>query len=65
MLHEKIKKYLIEHGIKQTFLAQKLGIPDPTLSDMLAGQRKIYADEYYKICNALGVSLTYFFEEAE
>lgn len=60
---EKIKRYLVDHGIKQTFLAQKLNIPDPALSDMLCGRRKINAEEYYIICKALGVSLEYFFEE--
>lgn len=65
MLHEKIKKYLIDHGIKQTFLAEKLGIADPVVSDMLSGQRKISAVEYYQICQALKVPLEYFFEEDE
>ena len=63
MLGEKIKNYLIEHGIKQRFLAEKLELPDPVISDMLNGQRKIDAVEYYQICKALRVSLEYFFEE--
>lgn len=61
MLGEKIKNYLIEHGIKQRFLAEKLELPDPVISDMLNGQRKIDAVEYYQICKALRVSLEYFF----
>lgn len=64
MLHEKIKRYLIENGIKQTFLAEKLSLPDSTISDMLNGYRKIDAVEYHLICNALRVPLEYFFEES-
>lgn len=63
MLGERIKNYLVEHGIKQRFLAEKLELPDPVISDMLSGQRKIDAVEYYQICKALRVSLEYFFEE--
>lgn len=63
MLGEKIKNYLVENGIKQRFLAEKLKLPDPVISDMLSGQRKIDAVEYYQICKALRVSLEYFFEE--
>lgn len=62
-LGPKIKQYLVDCGIKQTFLAQKLGLPDPAISDMLGGNRKINADEYYLICKALGVNMSYFYEE--
>lgn len=62
MLGEKIKNYLVEHGIKQRFLAEKLELPDSVISDMLNGFRKIDAVEYYQICKALRVSLEYFFE---
>lgn len=63
MLGEKIKNYLVEHGIKQRFLAEKLELPDPVISDMLSGQRKIDAVEYYQICKALRVDMEYFMED--
>lgn len=63
MLGEKIKNYLVEHGIKQRFLAEKLELPDPVISDMLSGQRKIDAVEYYQICKALRVSMEYFMDD--
>lgn len=63
MLNERLKKFLTEHGIKQTFLAEKLNVPDYAISDMLSGRRKIDAVEYYQICKALRVPLEYFFEE--
>lgn len=63
MLHEKLKKFLTEHGIKQTFLAEKLNLPDYAISDMLSGRRKIDAVEYYQICKALRVDMEYFMED--
>lgn len=65
MLGKIIKKYLDANGVKQTFLAQKLGIPDSAVSDMLNGKRNIMATEYYLICKALGVSTDLFFEDVE
>lgn len=65
MLGLKIKQYIVERGIKQTFLAEAVGVPDSAMSDMLSGQRKIDAVEYYKICKALRVELEYFFKEEE
>lgn len=61
--HEKIKAYIVDHGIKQTFLAQKIGLTDYAFSDVLSGQRKLNAIEYYKLCQALGVPMEYFIEE--
>jgi len=63
MVGQRIKKYLIENGIKQSFLTEKTGIPNPILSVMLSGSRKIEVTEYYKICMALKVDLLTFLEE--
>ena len=60
MVGEKIKNYLNEKGIKQTFLAEKTGFTNSIISDMCKGSRKIECVEYYKICNALGVPLDTF-----
>lgn len=63
MLGEKIKNYLNENGIKQTFLAEKTGFSNSMISDICLGNRKVEASELYKICKALNVPLDYFFEE--
>lgn len=63
MLGAKIKRYLDDNGIKQTYLAQKLGLFDSTVSDMLSGKRNITAVEYYKICKAINVPMEKFVEE--
>ncbi len=55
-----IKKYLEENGIKQAFVSEKTGIPAPILNMMLNDNRKIEANEYMKICDAIGVPLEQF-----
>lgn len=55
-----IKAYLEENGIKQTFVSEKTGIPAPILNMMLNDNRKIEANEYMKICDAIGVPLEQF-----
>ena len=55
-----IKKYLEDNGIKQAFVSEKTGIPAPILNMMLNDNRKIEANEYMKICDAIGVPLEQF-----
>ena len=55
-----IKKYLEDNGIKQTYVSEKSGIPAPVLNMMLKDNRKIEANEYMKICDAIGVPLDKF-----
>lgn len=63
MVGQRIKTYLIENGIKQSFLADKTDIPQTVLSLMLNGSRRIDVTQYYKICLALNVDMTKFLEE--
>lgn len=55
-----IKKYLDENGIKQTFISERTGIPLPILNAMLNDKRKIEANEYMLICDAINVPLEQF-----
>lgn len=55
-----IKKYLEDNGIKQNYLSEKTGIPTCIINVILNNKRKIEANEYMKICDALGVPLDYF-----
>lgn len=64
-LGQKIKKFIDEHGIKQTFLAEQAEVSDSVMSKMLNNQLNIDAVQYYKICKALRVSLNYFFEDED
>lgn len=65
MLGQRIKKYLTENGIKQTYLADKTGFTNSIISDMLNGTRKIETTEYFKICKALDVPFDFFYEDEE
>lgn len=65
MLGKRIKKFIDGRGIKQTFLAAKIGVSDGAMSAICAGDRSIDAVEYYLICKALNVPLEYFFSDDE
>lgn len=55
-----IKAYLIENGIKQSYVSEKTGISAPILNAILNNNRKIEANEYMRICDAIGVPLEQF-----
>ncbi|WP_288557789.1 helix-turn-helix transcriptional regulator [uncultured Lactobacillus sp.] len=50
------KQYLRDHGIKQSWLANKLGITEPMLSGRLNGRYKFNADFAVAFSKALGIS---------
>lgn len=56
---ERIRSFLAEYaadkGIKQTYIAQKTGIPVDTISKIFNGKRRILADEFIQICKALEI----------
>lgn len=60
-INANIRKYLEEHGITQTFLAQKAGMKRNAVTSMLNNRRRITAEELSKIANALGVDANIFF----
>lgn len=65
MVGKRIKEYLTERGIKQTFLAQKTGLGDAVMSDICNDNRRIDCIEYYRICRALDVPLETFMDGVE
>lgn len=56
----KIKEYLEEKGITQTFISRKTGIELPKLNLALNGKRKITFEEYSIICGVLNVNTDFF-----
>ena len=58
----KIKKYLEENGISQTFLSKKTGIELPKLNLALNGNRRFTFSEYECVCWALGVNTDKFLQ---
>lgn len=63
MTGHKIKEYIKSKGISQTFVSNKTGIPISTLNAVLNGNRKLMAEEYFVICQALDVPLDTFMEK--
>lgn len=59
---KKIKAYLIQFGISQTWLSIETAIPLPKLNLALAGKRRMKFEEYELICGALGVGADKFLE---
>lgn len=62
MLNQRIKRFMEERGIKQSFLKEQIGMTASTVNALLNGNRGISAEEYFKICDALNVPLDYFRE---
>lgn len=60
MLGERIRKYIVESGMKLGVVAERADIPMNTFSAMMNGKRRITAEEYFSICAALNVPIEYF-----
>lgn len=58
----KIKSYLKDNGISQTFVSEKTGIPLAKLNLSLNGNRRLDFGEYELICGALSVGADKFLE---
>lgn len=65
MVGKRIKEYLLSNGIKQSFVAEKVGIPASQLSEICNQGRTIDCVLYYKICKTLNVPYETFLEEGE
>nr|DAF78789.1 MAG TPA: hypothetical protein [Caudoviricetes sp.] len=59
---QKIKTYLEDNGITQTFVSSKTGIPVQKLNLSLNGNRRLDFNEYERICGALSVGADKFLE---
>ncbi len=64
MIGQKIKKYLVEKGITQSFVSKKTGIKQTSLNAALNGNRNLTATEYFEICKALELPLDFFVSKA-
>lgn len=62
LVHEKVKQYLEERGIRQSFIAEKCSMSATTFNAMMNGKRKMYAEDLRAICYALEVSPERFVE---
>lgn len=64
-LIENINKHLNDTGIKKVRVAEKTGISKSTLSAILSKKRRMTADEFILICDALDVDPNYFSNTCE
>ena len=62
VVQSKVAQYLEGQGIKQSWLAQKTGLTDNMISGILNGKRKMTADEFVRICKAIGKNPNDFME---
>lgn len=62
-IHQRIKKYMDDNGIKQKYVAEKSGFNQKTFSAIFHERRKLTVDEFENICViALNVNPKIFFE---
>lgn len=62
MVGQNIKSYMAAHGIKQRWLAEKVGLSETAMSAKLNGLRGFTFEEYERICGALGIRTDTFLE---
>ena len=59
---EKIKRYIEENVISQTYISKKTGITKPKLNLALNGNRRLTFPEYEMICWVLNVNTDKFLQ---
>lgn len=65
MVGLRIGQYLTDNGIKQSFVADKVGITKPQMSDICTKGRSVDCVTYYKICKVLNVPFETFLEKEQ
>lgn len=63
MITKRIAKYIKDNGLIQSAIARKAGMTKQAMSDSMRGVRRLTADEYVAICDALGKSLDFFAQD--
>ena len=58
MVNESIRAAVVDSGLKQKFIADAIGMSEPTFSAVLYGKRKVDVDEFFKLCQVLKMSPT-------
>lgn len=52
-IQERVAQYVRSNGIMQQYIAEKTGISKVKISQMFNGKRKMMADEFVSICDAI------------
>lgn len=53
VVQSRIRDYIKQNGIKQSYIASSTGIDGAALSNILTNRRELRADEFELICKAL------------
>lgn len=53
---ENIRAIIKQKGLKQRYVAQRIGVSEKTFSAMLTGRQNILVDDVEKICDVLDVT---------
>ena len=61
-VYEKVRVFIEERGYKQSWIAEKVGMPIDKFTDIMEGRKTLYADDLREICLALNVSPEVFIE---
>ena len=65
MVGKRIGQYLLDNGIKQVFVAERVGLSKPQMSDICKKDKSVDCVTYYKICKLLNVPFEMFLSESE
>ncbi|WP_083526936.1 helix-turn-helix domain-containing protein [Thermophilibacter mediterraneus] len=65
LIYQRIRAYMERMGFTQSVVAKNAGMTKVAMSESLRGNRRLTADEYVAICNALGVSADFFSQDQE
>lgn len=60
MVQENLAAYIKRMGIKQKHIADKTGMTEMSVSSSLRCERRLSADEFYLICEAIDKPMDYF-----
>lgn len=60
--NEILKNYIKSHGIKQRFIANKIGMSDQQFSNLLAGRSNFTGDKAIMVSKALNIPLDIFLD---
>ena len=61
----KLKQYIEERGLIQKFVAQKTGIEEVALSNILNGRQRCSLENYVKLCKFFNVSFELFIDTTD
>lgn len=53
MVNERIRAAVVDSGMKQRAIAERIGVSENVFSQMLYGNRKISVDEFFQLCQVL------------